>query len=147
MPPPPLLASLRTLHSYLFAPTSSSTSTRSRTQDHDGAAAAGGTANASSLALRLADVVSRTWDLGFTAFGGPSVHFQILHRRFVEGRDGGDGNGAWVDEAAVSVSLFLFLFLPLCLSFVVRRGISSVSVVCSIEVRPESTNDDSMLDG
>lgn len=46
------------------------------------------------LAWRIADVVSRTWDLGFTSFGGPAVHFQLLHRRFV------DSNGReapWVD--------------------------------------------------
>ncbi|KAJ4299817.1 hypothetical protein N0V90_005063 [Kalmusia sp. IMI 367209] len=46
-------------------------------------------ANHASLAVRLADVFARTWDLGFTAFGGPPVHFQILHGRFVEGRGGG----------------------------------------------------------
>ncbi|KAG8912265.1 hypothetical protein FRC01_005188 [Tulasnella sp. 417] len=33
---------------------------------------------------RLWDVVKNYWDLGFTAFGGPPTHFQILHRRFVE---------------------------------------------------------------
>ncbi|KAG8732670.1 hypothetical protein FRC11_011654 [Ceratobasidium sp. 423] len=31
------------------------------------------------------DILLRTFDLGFTAFGGPPVHFQILHKRFVEG--------------------------------------------------------------
>ncbi|KAF8688385.1 Chromate, partial [Rhizoctonia solani] len=31
------------------------------------------------------DVLLRTFDLGFTAFGGPPAHFQILHKRFVEG--------------------------------------------------------------
>lgn len=44
----------------------------------------------------LADVIARTWDLGFTAFGGPPVHFQILHRRFVEARPG--GRAPWIDE-------------------------------------------------
>jgi chromate transport protein ChrA len=43
----------------------------------------------------------RTWDLGFTAFGGPPVHFQILHRRFVEGIGFG-GGGKWIDEQTVS---------------------------------------------
>ncbi|KAI9925365.1 hypothetical protein ASPWEDRAFT_176809 [Aspergillus wentii DTO 134E9] len=48
-----------------------------------------------SLSSRLVDVFLRTWDLGFTAFGGPPVHFQILHARFVEGQ----GNKEkWVDE-------------------------------------------------
>ncbi|CAG8885996.1 unnamed protein product [Penicillium egyptiacum] len=47
------------------------------------------------LPNRLLDVFLRTWDLGFTAFGGPPVHFQILHSRFVEGK--GDKE-KWVDE-------------------------------------------------
>ncbi|KAJ5859698.1 hypothetical protein N7534_004975 [Penicillium rubens] len=47
------------------------------------------------LPTRLLDVFLRTWDLGFTAFGGPPVHFQILHSRFVEGK--GDKE-KWVDE-------------------------------------------------
>ncbi|EHK96062.1 putative chromate transport protein [Glarea lozoyensis 74030] len=51
--------------------------------------------NYNSLPNRLADVFLRTWDLGFTAFGGPPVHFQILHQRFVEGRG---GKQKWVDE-------------------------------------------------
>jgi hypothetical protein len=37
--------------------------------------------------------------LGFTAFGGPPVHFQILHQRFVEGKGGKE---RWVDEQTVS---------------------------------------------
>ncbi|KAK6523363.1 hypothetical protein TWF281_001343 [Arthrobotrys megalospora] len=52
-------------------------------------------ANDKSLPNRLVDVFLRTWDLGFTAFGGPPVHFQILHQRFVEGRG---GKQKWVDE-------------------------------------------------
>ncbi|KAJ5541196.1 chromate transporter-domain-containing protein [Penicillium frequentans] len=48
-----------------------------------------------SLSHRLNDVFLRTWDLGLTAFGGPPVHFQILHRRFVEGKEGRE---QWVDE-------------------------------------------------
>lgn len=43
---------------------------------------------------RLRDVFLRTWDLGFTSFGGPPVHFQILHRRFVDGM----GKTPWIDE-------------------------------------------------
>lgn len=42
----------------------------------------------------------RMWDLGFTAFGGPPVHFQILHRRFVEGLGFGGGS-KWLDEQTV----------------------------------------------
>ncbi|KAH8703945.1 chromate transporter-domain-containing protein [Talaromyces proteolyticus] len=48
-----------------------------------------------SVARRMIDVFLRTWDLGFTAFGGPPVHFQILHGRFVEGKGGKE---KWVDE-------------------------------------------------
>jgi chromate transport protein ChrA len=55
---------------------------------------------------RLIDVLLRTWDLGFTAFGGPPVHFRILHRRFVEQVEVGQGNEQegekWVDEQTVS---------------------------------------------
>ncbi|CAE6520945.1 unnamed protein product [Rhizoctonia solani] len=40
------------------------------------------------------DVLRRTFDLGFTAFGGPPAHFQILHHRFVEG----DGKPQLIDE-------------------------------------------------
>jgi hypothetical protein len=47
-----------------------------------------------TLTSRLLDVFLRTWDLGFTAFGGPPVHFQILHKRFVE-------KEKWVDEQTV----------------------------------------------
>ncbi|KAJ6600720.1 putative chromate ion transporter [Mycena sp. CBHHK59/15] len=46
------------------------------------------------LFSRLQDVFLRTWDLGFTSFGGPPVHFQILHRRFVDGK----GKTPWIDE-------------------------------------------------
>lgn len=51
-----------------------------------------------SLPARLLDVSLRTWDLGFTAFGGPPVHFRIFHQRFVEGK----GGEKWVDEQTVS---------------------------------------------
>ncbi|KAF8914154.1 chromate transporter-domain-containing protein [Gymnopilus junonius] len=50
--------------------------------------------NTSKLSTRLLDVLSRTFDLGLTAFGGPPVHFHILHRRFVDGL----GNTPWIDE-------------------------------------------------
>ncbi|KAK9366112.1 chromate transporter-domain-containing protein [Lipomyces kononenkoae] len=52
-------------------------------------------ANNEKLVWRIGDVFARTWDLGFTAFGGPPVHFQILHQRFVEGRG---GKAPWIDE-------------------------------------------------
>lgn len=50
---------------------------------------------------RLLDVFLRTWDLGFTAFGGPNVHFQIFYRRFV---DSSGAKSPWVDEQTVSDS-------------------------------------------
>jgi hypothetical protein len=56
--------------------------------------------NNQKLVLRLADVLWRTWDLGFTAFGGPPVHFQILHRRFVDGH----GGVPWIDEQTVGTT-------------------------------------------
>lgn len=56
--------------------------------------------NNDTLPDRLLDVFFRMWDLGFTAFGGPPVHFQILHRRFVEGK--GIAGRKWLDEQAVS---------------------------------------------
>jgi hypothetical protein len=51
-----------------------------------------------SLSSRIVNVMRRTWDLGITSFGGPPVHFRILHRRFVEGKGGEE----WVDEQTVS---------------------------------------------
>jgi hypothetical protein len=50
-----------------------------------------------SLSTRLFEAFLRTWDLGFTAFGGPPVHFQIIYKRFVEGK----GGSKWVDEQTV----------------------------------------------
>ncbi|RHZ52918.1 putative chromate ion transporter [Aspergillus thermomutatus] len=47
------------------------------------------------LSSRLSDVFLRTWHLGFTAFGGPPVHFQIFHEKFVEGKGGQE---KWADE-------------------------------------------------
>lgn len=59
-------------------------------------------ANTERLQWRLAELFVWTWDLGLTAFGGPPVHFQILHRRFVEGV-GFSGGSKWIDEQTVSV--------------------------------------------
>jgi hypothetical protein len=55
-------------------------------------------ANQSKLGLRFLDVFLRTWDLGFTAFGGPPVHFHIIRQRFVEGKG---GKTPWIDERTV----------------------------------------------
>ena len=57
-------------------------------------------ANTGTLRWRLTDVLANMWDLGFTAFGGPPVHFQILHRRFVDGL--GHAGSKWIDEQTVS---------------------------------------------
>ncbi|KAL2842791.1 chromate transporter-domain-containing protein [Aspergillus pseudodeflectus] len=73
------LSSLRALQRKLHSHAEASLNSRS---DHDGPP---------TLSSRLLDVFLRTWDLGFTAFGGPPVHFQILHKRFVE-------KEKWVDE-------------------------------------------------
>ena len=48
---------------------------------------------------RLSEVVRHTWYLGFTSFGGPPVHFQIFHARFVE-------QEKWVDEQTVGMHGF-----------------------------------------
>ena len=58
-----------------------------------------GTNDEQSLSSRLVDIFLRTWDLGFTAFGGPPVHFRIFHQRFVEGKTG----EKWVDEQTVNI--------------------------------------------
>jgi hypothetical protein len=76
------LSSLRALQRKLHSHAEASLNSRS---DHDGPP---------TLSSRLLDVFLRTWDLGFTAFGGPPVHFQILHKRFVE-------KEKWVDEQTV----------------------------------------------
>jgi hypothetical protein len=65
-----------------------------RSHDRDRRAYA---ANNDKLLLRFQDVLYRTWDLGFTAFGGPPVHFRILHQRFVDGQ----GKTPWIDEQTV----------------------------------------------
>jgi hypothetical protein len=62
-------------------------------------------ANHSKLTHRLLDVFLRTWDLGFTGFGGPPVHFKIIRDRFVQGRG---GKTPWIDEQMVS---FVFSFV------------------------------------
>jgi hypothetical protein len=54
-------------------------------------------ANNDKLVLRIQDVLFRTWDLGFTAFGGPPVHFRILYGRFVDC----ERKIPWIDEQTV----------------------------------------------
>ncbi|KAL4878794.1 chromate transporter-domain-containing protein [Aspergillus karnatakaensis] len=55
------------------------------------AASEHGETETAPLTGRLLEVFLKTWDLGLTAFGGPPVHFQILHKRFVD-------KEKWVDE-------------------------------------------------
>lgn len=47
---------------------------------------------------RVVEVVKETWYLGFTSFGGPPVHFQIFHKKFVERRE---NEVPWLDEQTV----------------------------------------------
>jgi len=79
-------------------------------------------ANTKSLNWRIGDVFARTWDLGFTAFGGPPVHFQILHRRFV---DGVGGKTKWIDEQTVGLFLRSSLSLVMTLCIWMRESIRS----------------------
>ncbi|KAE8835720.1 hypothetical protein HRS9122_07990 [Pyrenophora teres f. teres] len=79
-----------------------------------------------TLQARFCDVFVRMWDLGFTSFGGPPVHFQILHRRFVEGKgswgdrgrggneegDEGVGGRKWIDEQTYQELFALNQALP-----------------------------------
>ncbi|KJA29875.1 hypothetical protein HYPSUDRAFT_31893 [Hypholoma sublateritium FD-334 SS-4] len=64
--------------------------------------------NTAPLLRRLLDVFWRTFDLGFTAFGGPPVHFQIFHQRFVDGR----GKTPWIDEQTYQELFALSQALP-----------------------------------
>ncbi|KAH7369427.1 chromate transport protein ChrA [Plectosphaerella cucumerina] len=43
------------------------------------------------MSLRAVDVLKVNWHLGFTAFGGPPVHFKIFHDKFVR-------KLKWIDE-------------------------------------------------
>lgn len=97
-------------------------------------------ANTSKLTSRLLDVFLRTYDLGFTAFGGPPVHFQILHRRFVDGV----GKPAWIDEqtviifhnfcfsSLVELVLFFFKFQELFAITQALPGPASTKILFSI---------------
>ncbi|QRV96295.1 chromate ion transporter [Ceratobasidium sp. AG-Ba] len=81
---------------------------------------------------KLVDLFIRTFDLGFTAFGGPPVHFQIQHHRFVEG----NGKQPWVDEQTYQELFSICQALPgpgstkmmFCLAFL-RAGFIPAVVV------------------
>ena len=82
--------------------------------------------NTATLSKRLLDVFWRTFDLGFTAFGGPPVHFQIFHQRFVDGR----GKTPWIDEQTVNALLSLItwrLFIDLRAVSRIVRALPSTS--------------------
>jgi hypothetical protein len=51
------------------------------------------------IELRVYLVLRMRADAVQKSFGGPPVHFQILHRRFV---DGVGGKTKWIDEQTVS---------------------------------------------
>ncbi|PVH89403.1 hypothetical protein DL98DRAFT_647925 [Cadophora sp. DSE1049] len=54
---------------------------------------------------QVKDVFAKNWHLGFTAFGGPPVHFQIIHKKFVE-------NNHWIDEQLYQEIFALSQALP-----------------------------------
>jgi hypothetical protein len=81
--------------------------------------------NKDSLTHRLTDVFLHTWDLGFIAFGGPPVHFQILHRRFVEGKGGKE---KWVDEQTVMLGSVIFRELSLTYATSIKSSLLSARV-------------------
>lgn len=83
-----------------------------------------------SLSNRLLDVFLRTWDLGFTAFGGPPVHFQIIYARFVDGK----GGGRWIDEQTVNVSSISILSETDC-----YRQYQELFAICQALPGPGST--------
>jgi hypothetical protein len=61
--------------------------------------------NRNKLSFRLFDVFLRTWHLGITAFGGPPVHYTIIHCRFVENQD---DYAPWLDERMVNLATRLY---------------------------------------
>ncbi|QIW95621.1 hypothetical protein AMS68_001139 [Peltaster fructicola] len=91
-------------------------------QDYQRDKANNSKANVEDVWFRLADVLSRVWDLGFTAFGGPPVHFQILHRRFVDSKK----YAAWISEQTYQELFSICQALPgpgstkmiFCLSYI-----------------------------
>ncbi|EPE32815.1 hypothetical protein GLAREA_05827 [Glarea lozoyensis ATCC 20868] len=59
----------------------------------------------SAIWVSLRDVLIKNWHLGFTAFGGPPVHFQILHKKFVD-------KHKWIDEQLYQELFALSQALP-----------------------------------
>ncbi|KAH9220305.1 chromate transporter-domain-containing protein [Leptodontidium sp. 2 PMI_412] len=61
--------------------------------------------NAPEIWEQTKDVFAKNWHLGFTAFGGPPVHFQIMHKKFVERNN-------WIDEQLYQEIFALSQALP-----------------------------------
>ncbi|KAG4432752.1 hypothetical protein IFR05_011757 [Cadophora sp. M221] len=61
--------------------------------------------NAPEIWEQMKDVFAKNWRLGFTAFGGPPVHFQIMHKKFVE-------KNHWIDEQLYQEIFALSQALP-----------------------------------
>ncbi|KAF3934493.1 hypothetical protein ABW19_dt0204343 [Dactylella cylindrospora] len=57
------------------------------------------------LTERWRDLIVANWHLGFTAFGGPPVHFQIFHTKFVD-------RLKWIDEQMYQELFALCQALP-----------------------------------
>lgn len=68
--------------------------------------------------IAILDMLAHNWHLGLTSFGGPTVHFQIFRRRFVE-------QYQWIDEKTYA-ELF-----ALCQAF---SGPGSTKMIYSINV-------------
>ncbi|KAF3160229.1 hypothetical protein EYR41_002385 [Orbilia oligospora] len=58
-----------------------------------------------NISEKWRDLVVANWHLGFTAFGGPPVHFQIFHTRFVD-------RLKWIDEQMYQELFALCQALP-----------------------------------
>ncbi|KAF3185312.1 hypothetical protein TWF788_004631 [Orbilia oligospora] len=58
-----------------------------------------------NISEKWRDFVVANWHLGFTAFGGPPVHFQIFHTRFVD-------RLKWIDEQMYQELFALCQALP-----------------------------------
>ncbi|KAF3902494.1 hypothetical protein ABW21_db0203512 [Orbilia brochopaga] len=57
------------------------------------------------ISERWRELILANWHLGFTAFGGPPVHFQIFHTKFVD-------KLKWIDEQMYQELFALCQALP-----------------------------------
>ncbi|KAH7104402.1 putative chromate ion transporter [Auriculariales sp. MPI-PUGE-AT-0066] len=95
--------------------------------EHEGASV-----GPTSLMSRLREVFVHTWDLGLTSFGGPPVHFQIFHERFVQ------GDLHWLDEQTYQELFALCQALP---------GPASTKMLFSIALCAEDSEQRCFLPG